>query len=190
MRLCHITGSHTQHNNFTSTNSHSTTNFLGTSLSLRRAIRHQHLTLSSCSPLGPLRRFLILHSPVLGGFVFLFSFLFIIFQRKPAQKTIRPQARPRAKESVMIPTLLMNIPNPPTKQQPKRQFLFASGSGFCEFSFCFFFFLFYLFFYCGMGNGTGVAYIRMGIEVGGQALLGGGHQQIHRRRKKSGSAMP
>lgn len=136
-------------------------------------------------PLG--RRFLIFFFQ-LGGYVTFFPF--IIFPTETGAKNKRPQARPRAKESVMIPTLLMNIPNPPTKQQPKRQFLFASGSGFCEFSFCFFFFLFYLFFYCGMGNGTGVAYIRMGIEVGGQALLGGGHQQIHRRRKKSGSAMP
>lgn len=61
---------------------------------------------------GTIKAFSHSHSPVLGGFIFLFSFLFIIFQRKPAQKTIRPQARPRAKESVMIPTLLMmNITN-------------------------------------------------------------------------------
>jgi hypothetical protein len=84
----------------------------------------------------------------------------------------------------------MNIPNPPTKQQPNDNSCLRVALVFASSLFVFFFFLFYLFFYCGMGYGTGVAYIRMGIEVGGQALLGGGHQQIHRRRKKSGSAMP
>ena len=50
----------------------------------------------------------------------LLFFLLSYFQRKPAQKTNRPQARPKAKESVMIPTLLMNIPTPtnPNKQHP------------------------------------------------------------------------
>jgi len=47
----------------------------------------------------------------LGGHV-TFFFPFIIFPTETGAKNKRPQARPRAKESVMIPTLLMNIPEP------------------------------------------------------------------------------
>jgi hypothetical protein len=76
----------------------------------------------------PLGSWLFLFSFLLGGYVFPF-FSFIIFPTETGAKNKRPQARPRAKESVMIPTLLMNIPTSPNNQ---TQYLFASGFGFCE----------------------------------------------------------
>jgi hypothetical protein len=86
-----------------------------------------------------------------------FSF-YIIFPTETGAKNKRPQARPRAKESVMIPTLLMNIPTSP--KQPNNQttqYLFANGFGFfCEF----FFFVFCSF--TAAWNGKAAAYI--GIE--------------------------
>jgi len=139
-------------------------------------------------PLG--RRFLIFLFST--GRTCYFFFLLSYFQRKPAQKTNRPQARPRAKESVMIPTLLMNIPNP---HQPNNNnnnptilvcewlwsFFASSLVFFCEFSFLYFI----CSFIAAWDTELLVAYIRMGIEVGGMLiLLGGGHRQIHRRRKK------
>jgi hypothetical protein len=67
-----------------------------------------------------------------------FSF-YIIFPTETGAKNKRPQARPRAKESVMIPTLLMNIPTSP--KQPnntilvcKRLWFFFASSFF--FVFC------------------------------------------------------
>lgn len=53
------------------------------------------------------------HSPELGGLNCLTYFLFpLSYLMETGAKNKRPQALPRAKESVMIPTLLMNIPEP------------------------------------------------------------------------------
>ena len=53
------------------------------------------------------------HSPELGGLNCLSFFLFpLSYLMETGAKNKRPQALPRAKESVMIPTLLMNIPEP------------------------------------------------------------------------------
>jgi hypothetical protein len=43
---------------------------------------------------------------------FLFSLFLLSYLMETGAKNKRPQALPRAKESVMIPTLLMNIPEP------------------------------------------------------------------------------
>jgi hypothetical protein len=95
-------------------------------------------------------------------------FPFIIFPTETGAKNKRPQARPRAKESVMIPTLLMNIPTSP--KQPnntifvcKRLWFFLRVLFFC-----------FLFFYCGMEwQGGGIHRDRreeersaLGVETG------------------------
>jgi hypothetical protein len=113
----------------------------------------------------------------------LLFFPFIIFPTETGAKNKRPQARPRAKESVMIPTLLMNIPNPHNQTTTQRQYLFANGSGFCEFSFCFSLSYFICSFIAAWDTEL-VAYIRMGIEVGGKALLGGGFTSKYKQKEK------
>jgi hypothetical protein len=118
-----------------------------------------------------------------------FFFPFIIFPTETGAKNKRPQARPRAKESVMIPTLLMNIPNPhqPNNNTNKPTTLVCEWLwSFCEF---------FSYFICCSSTAAWetellVAYIRMGIEVGGKTAFAWWwvHQQnTHRRRKKSGS---
>jgi hypothetical protein len=82
-------------------------------------------------------------------------FPFIIFPTETGAKNKRPQARPRAKESVMIPTLLMNIPTSP--KQPNNTIFVCKRL---------WFFLRVLFFvFCSFTaawNGKAAAYI--GIE--------------------------
>jgi hypothetical protein len=103
-------------------------------------------------PLG--RRFLIFLFFTTGRLCYSF-FLLSYFQRKPAQKTNRPQARPLAKESVMIPTLFMNIPTPPTTTKHniclRLALVFAS------------FLLFYFVVLLRHGDGQGIH--KNGIEV-------------------------
>jgi hypothetical protein len=87
---------------------------------------------------------------------------------------------------VMIPTLLMNIPNPHqpnNNNQPDNTCLRMALVFFCEF---FFFILFVVLSTCGMGHGTTGGIHKNGNRSGRKdcSLLGGGHRQIHRRRKK------
>jgi hypothetical protein len=106
-----------------------------------------------------------------------FSF-YIIFPTETGAKNKRPQARPRAKESVMIPTLLMNIPTSP--KQPNNTILVCKR---LWFFFCEFFFFCFLFFYCGMEWQGGIHRDRREEE---RKCLGSGNWP-NRRGKKSGS---
>jgi hypothetical protein len=89
---------------------------------------------------------------------------------------------------VMIPTLLMNIPNTPNQTTTQTTILVCEWLWFfsCEFSFL----LFLSYFICSSiaawetEQGCGIH--KNGNRSGRKALLGGGHQQLHRRRKKSG----
>jgi hypothetical protein len=80
---------------------------------VRRAIRLQHLTSRFTS-----RTMAFLISFLTGRQCFFPFSPFTIFPTETGAKNKRPQARPRAKESVMIPTLLMNIPTSP--KQPNN----------------------------------------------------------------------
>ena len=61
-----------------------------------------------------------------GRLELLFYFLFpLSYLMETGAKNKRPQALPRAKESVMIPTLLMNIPPEPPSKQHKSIFVLA-----------------------------------------------------------------
>jgi hypothetical protein len=59
---------------------------------------------------------------------FLFSLFLLSYLMETGAKNKRPQALPRAKESVMIPTLLMNITR--TSEQQQQSQISVVGSGF------------------------------------------------------------
>lgn len=171
IRLARVNDSHNQHNS-----SFRRPNILSTSTSSdiinnnSAGQSNMNILLLLVKPLGSTNGVLL--SPFsMGGYV-ISLFSFIIFPTETGAKNKRPQARPRAKESVMIPTLLMNIPTPTTT---KHNNLFANGSGFASFS---------LFFICSFTAAWKrmAAYIRLrGIEDGGAK------KQTQQMGEKSGS---
>jgi hypothetical protein len=86
------------------------------------------------------------HSTEPGGLIaFLFPFILLSYLMETGAKNKRPQALPRAKESVMIPTLLMNITRTRKQQQHKVNTCLLSALGFftspASLFFCFFLYL-------------------------------------------------
>jgi hypothetical protein len=74
---------------------------------------------------------------------FLFSLFLLSYLMETGAKNKRPQALPRAKESVMIPTLLMNITR--TSEQQQQSQISVVGSGFLFQRVSFFLVSFFLF---------------------------------------------